>query len=267
MMRKLHDLRQGLRDLFKFDHLPHLLSQRLLGRGSGWTVYRKGSLCFLVDHSAGDQNGTRDCLSQPMYRDLLRQMRLPKALRVLDLGANGGGFPLLCLDEGHDLTALACVEVNPWTFSRLAVNVTHNVGPHARLMNVAIGGHERPLSLRLPRGGTGHSIYEGSGDGDEVSVRVRSFDDLYGEAFGSAPVDVCKMDVEGAEYETVLEGPVECLCKVHHLIIEIHEAPAERQQALRRRLEALGLKHVMTSPAHDDVHLFTNESWETGHAT
>lgn len=264
MMSRLQDMWLGLQDLLKFDHVAHLLSQRLLGRGTGWTVYRKDKLCFLVDHSAGDQNGTRDCLTQPMYRDLLKLLKLPKSLRLLDLGSNGGGFPLLCLDEGHNITALACVEVNPWTFSRLSLNITHNVGLHAKLLNVAIGSHERLLRLRLTHGGTGHSIYEGATSGDEVEIRVRSFDDIYTEAFGDGFVDVCKMDVEGAEYETLLEGHAESLRKVHHLIIEIHTAPAEKQQALRTRLQALGLKHVMTSQAHDDVHLFTNETWAAG---
>ena len=248
------DKLQGLRDLLKFDQRLHLIFQRLLGRKSGWTVYVKGSLRFLVDHESGDQNGTRDCLTQPMYRDCLRTMQLPKALRVFDLGANGGGFPLLCLDQGHTLAALACVEVNPWTFSRLSLNVLHNVGTHARLIQAAVGGGERLLRLKLERGGTGHSIYQDRESGEQVEA-------LFHEAFGDGVVDVCKMDVEGAEYETLLEGQAESLRRVHYLIIEIHEAPKERQQALRDRLLDFGLAHAGTAPSHSDVHIFINQQW------
>ena len=252
---------QGLRDLLKFDQRLHLIFQRVLGRKSGWTVYSKGRLRFLVDHESGDQNGTRDCLTHPMYRDLLRTMQLPKELRVFDLGANGGGFPLLCLDQGHTLAALACVEVNPWTFSRLSLNVLHNVGTHARLMHAAVGGGERLLRLKLERGGTGHSIYQDRESGEEVEVPVRTFDSLFHEAFGDGGVDVCKMDVEGAEYETILEGQAECLRRVHYLIIEVHEAPKERQDALRDRLLEFGLAHAGTAPSHSDVHVFINQQW------
>lgn len=263
LIHKLANTLHGLRAISRFDNPVHCLCQRVLGRKIGWTVYSKGRLRFLVDHSAGDQNGTRDCIASPMYRELFEHMNLPEEIRVLDLGANGGGFPLLCLDLGYRLAALTCVEVNPFTFARLTLNITHNVGLRPTLMNAAIGGRPRELTLAFPAGGTGVSIFSASARAKESAlIRVLTLDDIVQRGFGTDPVDVCKMDVEGAEYETLLEGPVETMTRIHYLIIEIHASDAAATDALSKRIINLGFGHVATSRYCRDVHLFANRLWK-----
>jgi len=251
----------GLRDMFALDHPFYKLCQRTLGRRFGWTIYTKGSLRFLVDHHSGDQNGTRDCLISPMYRELFLHMDLPDSIRLLDLGANIGGFPLLCLDLGFTLAELTCVEVNPHTHARLLVNIRHNVGLHANVLNAAVGGRERRLSLSFPKGGTAFSIYDSSAGSSEAMIEVLPLDTIVARGMTQGPIHLCKMDVERAEYETFLEGSTDCLRYIHYLIMEIHPAEPERQAALRKKLSNSGFDLIHTSAISGDVHLFANRAW------
>lgn len=263
MLQKLSNALSGLRAIIQFDRVFFTLCQRLLGRQLGWTIYSKGGLKFLIDHLAGDQNGTRDCITAPMYRELFKEMQLPRQMRLLDLGANGGGFPLLCLDLGFDFSALTCVEVNPFTHSRLSLNIRHNVGLRPKILNVAIGGHPREITLSFPSGGTGFSIYgaaNGAASEDSI-IKVLTLDEIMHLGFGDGAVDLCKMDVEGAEYEVLLGDSADSLRRVHYLVIEIHAAESARRDALLRKITDYGFERIKTSTACNDVHLFVNHQW------
>lgn len=263
MLQRLSNALCGLRAITQFDRVFFTLCQRVLGRRLGWTIYAKGRLKFLVDHLAGDQSGTRDCIAGPMYRELFKEMQLPRQLRLLDLGANGGGFPLLCLDLGFEFSALTCVEVNPFTHSRLCLNIRQNIGLRPKILNVAIGGHPRELTLSFPSGGTGFSIY-GAANGaasEDAIIEVLTLDEIMHRGFGDGAVDLCKMDVEGAEYEVLLGDSADSLRRVHYLVIEIHAADPAKQDALLRKLTTLGFERIKTSTSCDDVHLFVNSQW------
>ena len=263
MFQRLSNALCGLRAITQFDRVFFTLCQRLLGRRLGWTIYAKGRLKFLVDHLAGDQSGTRDCIAGPMYRELFKEMQLPRQLRLLDLGANGGGFPLLCLDLGFEFSALTCVEVNPFTHSRLSLNIRQNIGLRPKILNVAIGGHPRELTLSFPAGGTGFSIYDAA-DGtasEDAIIEVLTLDEIMHRGFADGTVDLCKMDVEGAEYEVLLGDSADSLQRVHYLVIEIHAAESAKQDALIRKLTTQGFERIKTSTACDDVHLFVNRQW------
>lgn len=263
MFQRLSNALCGLRAITQFDRVIFTLCQRLLGRRLGWTIYAKGRLKFLVDHLAGDQSGTRDCIAGPMYRELFKEMQLPRQLRLLDLGANGGGFPLLCLDLGFEFSALTCVEVNPFTHSRLSLNIRQNIGLRPKILNVAIGGHPRELTLSFPSGGTGFSIY-GAANGaasEDAIIEVLTLDEIMHRGFGDGAVDLCKMDVEGAEYEVLLGDSADSLQRVHYLVIEIHAVESAKQDALLRKLTTRGFERIKTSTTCDDVHLFINRQW------
>lgn len=103
-------------------------------------VYRKDGLDILVDHGGGDENGTRACIATDMYRRYLPLFNLPGPVRVLDLGANGGGFPLMLKLAGVSLARVVSIEMSPLTFSRLQLNLATNLGSTAVAINAAICG-------------------------------------------------------------------------------------------------------------------------------
>src|SRR5579863_8863965 len=122
-------IRSGLEALgavLWFDNWPILLFGRVFDRKTGLVVYRKRGLEILIDHRGGDPNGTRHCLASSMYRKFLQSFDLRGPVRVLDLGAMGGGFPLLMRIMGFEISRAVCVEMNPQTYQRLLVNLTAN---------------------------------------------------------------------------------------------------------------------------------------------
>jgi FkbM family methyltransferase len=237
---------RGLQALFSFDNWPMLVLERLFDRGTGLVVYRKGDLEILVDHGGGDEAGTRACLTSDMYRRHLRKIPGGRDERVLDLGANGGGFPLLMRAEKRDLATVVCVEMNRPTYLRLLVNLSTNLGPLATGVNAAVTGMpaDSELKLETSRGSTGYSLYGQRTDGSnhhEV-VRTTTLEALYEQYFNGAAIDICKVDIESAEYDALDATPDAILEKIRNLIIEFHD-PA-RTDACVQRLLRLGFSET-----------------------
>ena len=151
----------GLKALLQFDNWPMLIMARSFDKRTGLVTYRKGSLEILVDHSGGDENGTRTCLVSNMYRKHLNALGTRGPVRVLDLGANGGGFPLLLLLDGYEVEQAVCVEMNPPTALRLLVNLDTNLNGRAIGINAAVCGTNAESEIRIEpsRGSTALSIY------------------------------------------------------------------------------------------------------------
>jgi FkbM family methyltransferase len=233
---------QGLKALLQFDNWPMLVLARLFDRRTGLVTYRKGDLEVLVDHHGGDENGTRNCLVSDMYRKHLRGITAKDGVRVLDLGANGGGFPLLLLLSGFDVVQAVCVEMNPPTALRLLVNLNTNLGGRAIGVNAAVCGEnaEPEILLERSRGSTGLSIYANRGRATEphIAVPTITIGALCERYFPNASIDICKIDIEGAEYDGLAATPDAVLAKLENLIIEFHDP--ERTPSLLSRLHNAG---------------------------
>ena len=85
----------GLREILRFDNWPELVLKRTLFTANPLAVYRAGGMDILVDHSGGDENGVREAIVSPMYRNLIAGLSFHAPINVMDLGANVGRFSLL----------------------------------------------------------------------------------------------------------------------------------------------------------------------------
>jgi FkbM family methyltransferase len=236
----------GFRAVMAFDNWPMLLLGRLFDRGTAFVIYRKKGLNILVDHHGGDAAGTRGCIVGDMYRRYLPSLGLSGPLRVIDLGANGGGFPLLLRLEGVEFAALVCVEMNPLTFQRMRLNVAANVGPAAVAINAAACGEGQPAEIFLTptRGGTGESMYDlrAEASAAHVSVPTITLPYIFEKYFAGQDIDLCKIDIEGAEYEVLASTPDKLLLRIKNLIVEFHDP--SRTPALLERIRGLGFREI-----------------------
>ncbi|MFN6963424.1 MAG: FkbM family methyltransferase [Pyrinomonadaceae bacterium] len=251
----------GLREIWKFDNRLYLAFSRLVFPHETVQLYRLGKVEFISDHSAGDANGAREVLTSPMYRELLEQIALPAEISVIDLGSNNGGFPLLLRSLGHDVRKLACVELNPETYGRLEFNLRRNFRSGFVALNAAVAGREGELNVSLGRGGAGDSIYGRQTDDGaaEFAIRAITFDALFDEVFCGETVDICKIDIEGAEFE--MFAAAERLGCCRHLVIEIHHGPGRDRRAVLDELARRGFEEIAgegKSDEHHHVHLFRN---------
>ncbi len=237
----------GLRAVLCFDNWPMLITQRVFDRKTGLVTYRKQGLEILVDHRGGDETGTRLCIATDMYSRYLPSFELPEEVAVLDLGANGGGFPLMLCLNGIKLSRVVCVEMNPLTAQRLAVNLSTNLGLTGIAVNAAVcdgASHGPELVLRASRGSTSESIFQGqaSKGAGSYSVPTTTLSALYSKYFQDSVIDICKIDIEGVEYEIFRSSPDDILRQIRYLIIELHDA--SQTPAFLTRVKTLGFQDI-----------------------
>lgn len=260
LVTKIH----GIKSLMQFDNKLQLLLARTLFQKNPVVIYCLRGKQILVDHSSGDENGTRDAITSPMYKQFLVKMKLLEQVNVLDFGANGGGFPLMLELNGVSIQKVACIEFNPNTYSRLRFNMERNVQAEFVGFNVAVCGEKQEFDVALGSGGTGDTLYQ---DNEEQNGREKrhfkipglTFDDIYAAAFGEERVDICKIDVEGAEYDIFATPSHECLRRCTYLIMEIHSHSTKEKGFVVDELTRLGFEEISRDAAvHPDVYLFQN---------
>ncbi|MGH9607539.1 MAG: FkbM family methyltransferase [Terracidiphilus sp.] len=223
-----------------------LLIGRMFDRETGFVVFRKNGFDILIDYRGGDECGTRTCIATDMYSRYLPLFALPERIRALDLGANGGGFPLMLRIHGIQVNRVVSVEMNPLTFVRLHVNLATNLGTSAVAINAAVCGSDRgsEILMKPSRGSTSNSIFADQADATEahIGVPTTTIKDLYTKFFDNELVDICKIDIEGAEYEACDESADEALKKIRYLLIEFHDR--SKTPAFIEHITALGFREM-----------------------
>lgn len=252
---------RGLKEIWAFDNRFWLVVTRTLFPRENLQIYRYKGLDILTDIHGGDANGAREVLTSPMYRKYFPLMKLDGELNVLDLGANNGGFPLLLASSGMKLKKVVSVEFNPKTFVRLHFNLLRNLQGVAVPLNLALCGQDTKLAVSIGDGSVSDSIYEQkSGSGSEkYEIEGKSFDSLYNEYFADQTIDLCKMDVEGAEFDVFREHSHSTIVNCRYLLIEIHEHEGRDRNDVLSVIESLGfVQQELGSEGDPWVHFFVN---------
>lgn len=252
---------RGLREVWQFDNRWWLVLTKTFFAKEKLHIYRYKGLEVLIDHAAGDANGAREVLTSQMYRRFLPQIKCEGGLNILDLGANNGGFPLLFKAEGFSLKKVVSVELNPKTFSRLRFNLERNLDCEAVLINGAVCGEEKILEISLGEGSVSDSIYENVNAGGAKTYKLsgHTLDAICDAHFQNETIDVCKMDVEGAEFEVFQQGAYKSLERCKYLIMEIHERDGRTKEEILPVIESVGLvRQAAPADADPTVHFFIN---------
>jgi len=251
---------EGLRQIWHFDNRWYLLVSRLLFRSQSVLLYRLGSLEVLVDHRAGDANGIPQLLTKAIYSDHLISFPRDHPLRVLDIGANTGGFIVQLAHAGFSLERTVCVELNPRTCTRLRFNLERNFACPITVVNAALCGVPRIIRAELGSGSVADSIYDRSfnATGSAIQVEGRTFDDLCGAHWGETVVDICKIDVEKAEYEVFESTSWSRLKQCRFVVVEIHALEGRRPQSVIEAIVGVGFR-LKPLGADPTVHVFENQ--------
>lgn len=188
-------------------HLPWLRGlelvrrgyQRVLDRPSGWTMRIEdfdGDLKLDVDprEFIGVTLWHKPELFEKDERSLFCSSISPGSV-VLDVGANIGMYSLLAARRGATVFA---VEADPNNAARLKHHIAlNNFGDRISVSEFAALDREGSITIyRNPNNCGGSSCYAGT-NGTEIPARP--IDDL-----NLPPIDICKMDIEGAETRALL---------------------------------------------------------------
>ncbi|MBL7992179.1 MAG: FkbM family methyltransferase [Candidatus Kapabacteria bacterium] len=269
-------LLRDLRAIWHFDNRIALLLEKTVLQGSGGnlSIYRKQDMEIIMDKAAGDQSGARYAITSGMYRQFL-PIILQKAagnhLVIMDLGANVGGFTLMLALEKIPLQKVIAVELNPNTYLRLRLNLERNLRimpDNLHCINAGVCGSNRSIALTLGQGGMDDNIFgakKNVSGGQAYTIAGRTFDSIYEQCCASnsdSPlyVDICKIDIEGAEYEIILGNQATHLKHCRFLLMEIHPHSDYSEKQLLDQLQNLGFQKILSDEldVSENVVLFQN---------
>lgn len=130
---------------------------------------------------------------------------------VLDIGANIGYFSLYCVERGAK--HIIAVEAQPTVFNSGLVPLTDQYRSQITPLNFAAYS-ENDLTVKIPNNHVGSAIGE---EGEEVkTITLETLSKMYPKA------SVLKLDVEGSEYNVMLNTSAEVLRKFEVIYMEVH---------------------------------------------
>lgn len=257
ILKKIH----GLKEIFFFDNFIQITINQIFFPAQSILLYRKKQYSILIDKRKGDVNGIRNVITSSMYNSLLRHCQLKSPITLMDLGANAGGFPLLLLIKGFSISHYVGVEMSPFTFSRLYYNIHSNLKQtDVQLIQKAVYPIAQEIIVPLSEGSTGDSILSApplDGKISGINIKTITFDEAAAH-FGEHLIDLCKIDIESAEYALFeSEETSRLLERVKNIIIEIHSIAGKSRSELIRLIEQRGFD---LKTQNDDVYLFQRKN-------
>jgi FkbM family methyltransferase len=171
----------------------------------------------------------------------------PEASTILDIGANIGLFSLYAA-FGTPTRRIIAAEPFPDTYSRLSVNVAENqLENRVCCWPLGIAAHSGTRWMNYDGPSQSRGIAPDSiGPTDGVRVTVVSFDELLRRAcdrLNTDLIDFVKLDIEGAEHESLLAASRHALRRVHRLGLEYHPNCPKRPLFNHLRSTGFNLEH------------------------
>jgi FkbM family methyltransferase len=187
-------------------------------------------------------NSLQDVFFHPFYWQIYLWLNAPPQL-VVDLGAHCGHFSMLadlCFRTrfGDVRPEYVLVEPNPRLVPVIKSNLTRSgLCPCHRIHQGLVGARSGSGTLWISSHNYLSAGLERAAGTRGVPVKFIDLED----SLNGRPVDLLKMDIEGAEYEFVANYPT-LMRTVHKLMIEIHAASAVRRKNLHAALHEAGLR-------------------------
>ncbi|MGI8551703.1 MAG: FkbM family methyltransferase [Dehalococcoidia bacterium] len=157
---------------------------------------------------------------------------------VVDCGANVGTFALWVAQKSA--CRILAVEPDPRTFALLERNVA-GLAHRVSLLQAAVAGHDGTRML-YARAETSSSSFFGAADSAvrQVHVQTLTLADVLRRA-PSLPIDLLKIDIEGAEYEVFQSCDTCDLAQVRVAIVECHSVTDDDLALVTTRLGTSGM--------------------------
>jgi len=178
---------------------------------------------------------------------------IPKGALVVDVGANIGAFSLYALTNGAAYVYAVEPAADSFDLLRRNLHLNHLQDRASCLMKV-IGSEQGQVLFPTLSDPSNSTMPEDSTDSWRL-VDALTFDGLL-EKHVCAPIDLLKLDCEGAEYAIILDSAPETWNRVGRILIEYHRG---RPEQLIKHLSALGFDLVLHRRADQRFgHLWLN---------
>lgn len=171
------------------------------------------------------------------------EFRILDGMNVLDAGANVGIFTLYAaLQTPHG--QVIAIEPDPINFRYLEENLAVNGLKNVVLVNAALSNQQG--NIRLGRGNPGSMTIMNAGSAKGEIVKAVTMQEIL-EANRISRIDLCKVDIEGAEFLIFQEDS--WLSRVDRLVMEVHPVFG-KTRVIIDKLRNKGFR-VSTSDAYD----------------
>lgn len=250
IQRVRHAARRVGQTLTDFDNGPRLLAgiaaRRITGRPDE-LVFRVGEdLSVICPNRPGARVPVYEVFAEDTYRLGWFTGDLGDSAVAFDIGAHIGCFSLAFARQ-HPAGQVEAFEASPATAVYLRRNVDHNgLSDIVHCHQVAVAAETGTLVFADNVGGSslnGITAPEGAKQIEVPCVTVA-------EAFATAGtgVEVVKIDIEGAEYDMVLNSEPADWAGVRRLVMEYHDVAGHSWAELEAFLATAGLTMVAHEP-------------------
>ncbi len=232
-----------LRIIPRLANKPRLRSVRLDGATISYRLNR------------GDIQSIREVWFEEAYR--VPMGPVPKT--VLDLGANIG-LTSVWLARTYGCQLVIGVEPDPANVALARRNLAANHVP-GTIINAAAGPADGIGSFACSTRSNIGNLITGSSD-SQTSQRLIDVAVLAPETIlrtgGLGTVDLCKLDIEGAEGPLLLDSEPSWLSSVNSILAEIHETVVDAR-AVTAVIEGFGLRHYRAGIAGRKTEFFARD--------
>ena len=240
--------------LMQFDNGPTVLAAivgRRLRRHSADLVFRfdDDDLKILCPNVPGARVPVYEVFAEDAYRLDWFTADLGAALSAVDIGGHIGCFAMAFarLDpDAHVQTFEASPSTALYTRRNMELNgLTERVSVN----NTAVASSSGTMQFADNAGGSGLNGLTAPDGTPMIEVPCVTFAEALAHADG--PVDVVKIDTEGAEYDIVLGSDPSDWAAVQRLVMEYHPVAGHSWDELRTFLSKAGLEVVHHEPVHE----------------
>jgi FkbM family methyltransferase len=159
--------------------------------------------------------------TENVYR--IHQWQFAEDAVFVDIGANVGSVSLFVDNfnkDREDKIRVFAIEPEPHNLSLLQKNIESNPVENVTVINKAIW-HQNKEVLITNRGGNS-SIFEIEGV-EQTKIQAITLEKLFKEN-NIEHVDVMKIDIEGAEFDLIINAPEKTLAKIKYITLEFDKS-------------------------------------------
>ncbi|MFT3791630.1 MAG: FkbM family methyltransferase [Rudaea sp.] len=183
---------------------------------------------------------------------------------VIELGGHIGTSTLNYAHLVGPCGVVYAIEAMPANFEILKRNIAHNGITNVKAFNLAIVGDPAINHISInanPFNSGGHSIFRMSVDAEATYDCPAMTLDAFVRREGLERIDILQMDIEGAEFDILLNADKVLLGSIREIMFEYHDAYV----APRTHRELLDLLHDLGFRTHEYRNLITRAlKLETG---
>ena len=241
--RARNNARRAVQTVTTFDNGRAVLSDIVLRRPDELTFVADG-VQILCPNRAGARFAVFELFADDSYRLPWFTRGLRQDPVVLDLGGHIGSFTL-AMARLFPEARIDTFEPTPFSAGYLRRNVERNgLTDRVRVFESAVSARAGMLTMAIMDDGSAHNGVMLADTPGATTIEVPSTG--LNDAFEAAPepVDLVKFDIEGAEYDAILESKPDLWQSVRRVVMEYHRMEGRSWADLETFFGGVGLELV-----------------------